>query len=50
VGFAPSAPLSIEAGDSGIAGSKLEAGTYIDDRFFVGFKARIGADPMRGEN
>ena len=42
--------LSIEAGDSGIAGSKLEAGTYIDDRFFVGFKARIGADPMRGEN
>ena len=42
--------LSIEAGDSGIAGSKLEAGTYVNDRFYVGFKGRIGADPMRGEN
>lgn len=42
--------LSIEAGDSGIAGSKLEAGTYVNDRFYVGFTGRIGADPMRGEN
>jgi translocation and assembly module TamB len=42
--------LSIEAGDSGIEGSKLEAGTYVNDRFYVGFKGRIGADPMRGEN
>lgn len=42
--------LSIEAGDSGIAGSKLEAGTYVNDRLFVGFTGRIGADPMRGEN
>src|SRR5512133_1989077 len=42
--------LSIEAGDSGIEGSKLEAGTYVNDRFYVSFKGRIGADPMRGEN
>lgn len=42
--------LSIEAGDSGIEGSKLEAGTYVNDRFYVGFTGRIGADPMRGEN
>ncbi|BDG04789.1 translocation/assembly module TamB [Anaeromyxobacter oryzae] len=42
--------LSIEAGDSGVEGSKLEAGTYVNDRFYVGFKGRIGADPMRGEN
>jgi translocation and assembly module TamB len=42
--------FSIQAGDSGIAGSKLEAGTYVNDRFYVGFTGRIGADPMRGEN
>jgi len=42
--------LSIEAGDSGITGTKLEAGTYVNDRLYVGFTARIGADPMRGEN
>lgn len=42
--------LSIEAGDSGLAGTKLEAGTYVNDRFYVGFTGRVGADPMRGEN
>ena len=42
--------LSIEAGDSGIAGTKLEAGTYVNDRFYVGFTGRIAADPARGEN
>ncbi|WP_242354246.1 translocation/assembly module TamB domain-containing protein [Anaeromyxobacter sp. SG64] len=42
--------LSIEAGDSGVAGTKLEAGTYVNDRFYVGFTGRIGADPTRGEN
>jgi len=42
--------LSIEAGDSGIEGTKLEAGTYVNDRFYVGFTGRIGADPTRGEN
>ncbi len=42
--------LSIQAGDSGIAGTKLEAGTYVNDRFYLGFTGRIGADPMRGEN
>jgi translocation and assembly module TamB len=39
--------LSIEAGDSGgLAGTKLEAGTYVNDRFYVGFTGRIGANPM----
>jgi len=42
--------LSIQAGDSGLEGSKLEAGTYVNDRFYLGFTGRIGADPMRGEN
>jgi translocation and assembly module TamB len=42
--------FSIEAGDEGIAGTKLEAGTYINDDFYVGFQGRLGADPMQGEN
>lgn len=42
--------LSIEAGDQGVEGSKLEAGTYVNDRLYIGFTGRIGADPMKGEN
>jgi translocation and assembly module TamB len=42
--------LSIEAGDNGLEGTKLEAGTYVNDRLYVGFTGRFGADPMRGEN
>ena len=42
--------LSIEAGDSGIEGTKLEAGTYVSDKLYVGFTGRVGADPMQGQN
>jgi translocation and assembly module TamB len=43
--------FSIEAGDEGgLQGTRLEAGTYINDQFYVGFQGRIGADPMKGEN
>jgi translocation and assembly module TamB len=42
--------FSIEAGDSGVAGTKLEAGTYLGDKFYVGYTGRYGADPYRGEN
>jgi translocation and assembly module TamB len=42
--------FSIEAGDNGLGGTKLEAGTYVNDRFYIGFTGRIGADPMHGEN
>jgi translocation and assembly module TamB len=42
--------LSIEAGDSGLEGTKLEAGTYVGDKLYVGFTGRVGADQMKGEN
>jgi translocation and assembly module TamB len=42
--------LSIEAGDTGLAGTKVEAGTYLGDRAYVGFSSRFGADIEDGEN
>lgn len=42
--------LSIEAGDKGLQGTKLEAGTYVGTRLYLGFTGRIGADPYRLEN
>ncbi|MFP2909664.1 translocation/assembly module TamB domain-containing protein, partial [Pyxidicoccus sp. 3LFB2] len=42
--------LSIEAGDSGISGTKLEVGTYVTDKIYVGYTGRVGANPQQGEN
>ncbi|MFL5319509.1 MAG: translocation/assembly module TamB domain-containing protein, partial [Myxococcaceae bacterium] len=42
--------LSIEAGDNGLEGSKLEAGTYVNDKLYLGFTGRVGANPLKGEN
>jgi translocation and assembly module TamB len=42
--------LSIEAGQGGLQGSKLEAGTYVTDKVYVGYTGRLGADPSKGEN
>jgi translocation and assembly module TamB len=42
--------LSIEAGDQGLAGAKLEVGTYVTDKIYVGYTGRVGADPNQGEN
>ncbi|MCY1019808.1 translocation/assembly module TamB [Pyxidicoccus sp. MSG2] len=42
--------LSIEAGDSGIAGTKLEVGTYVTDKIYVGYTGRVGANLQQGEN
>lgn len=42
--------LSIEAGDSGIEGTKVEAGTYVNDKLYIGYTGRVGANPQRGEN
>ncbi|RYZ37129.1 MAG: hypothetical protein EOO71_29180, partial [Myxococcaceae bacterium] len=42
--------LSIEAGDSGIAGTKLEVGTYVTDKIYVGYTGRVGANLQKGEN
>ena len=42
--------LSIEAGDSGISGTKLEVGTYVTDKIYVGYTGRVGANLQQGEN
>lgn len=42
--------LSIEGGDEGLTGSRLEAGTYVTDKIYVGYTGRLGANPQKGEN
>ncbi|WP_244222140.1 translocation/assembly module TamB domain-containing protein, partial [Corallococcus exercitus] len=42
--------LSIEAGEGGIAGTKLEVGTYVTDKIYVGYTGRVGANLQKGEN
>ncbi|WP_426754945.1 translocation/assembly module TamB domain-containing protein [Myxococcus sp. Y35] len=42
--------VSIEAGESGIAGTKLEVGTYVTDKIYVGYTGRVGANLQQGEN
>jgi translocation and assembly module TamB len=42
--------LSIEAGESGLAGAKLEVGTYVTDKIYVGYTGRVGANLQQGEN
>jgi len=42
--------LSIEAGGTGIAGTKLEVGTYVTDKIYVGYTGRVGANIQQGEN
>lgn len=42
--------LSIEAGEAGLSGAKVEAGTYLSKDLYVGYSGRIGADASKGEN
>jgi translocation and assembly module TamB len=42
--------LSIESGEGGLENARLEAGTYLSDRFYVGYQADLGADTSDGEN
>jgi translocation and assembly module TamB len=37
--------FSIEAGESGLAGTKLEVGKYLTDKIYVGYTGRVGTDP-----
>lgn len=41
--------LTIQAG-TGLAGSRLEAGTYIGSRLYVGYVGRVGSDPILLQN
>ena len=50
-GKVPLDVLTVEAGEEGsLSGSKLEAGTYVTDKVYVGYTGRLGANPQRGEN
>ncbi|MBM4380129.1 MAG: translocation/assembly module TamB, partial [Deltaproteobacteria bacterium] len=50
-GKVPLDVLSVEAGEEGsLSGSRLEAGTYVTDKVYVGYTGRLGANPQRGEN
>jgi translocation and assembly module TamB len=43
--------LTVEAGEEGsLSGSRLEAGTYVTDKVYVGYTGRLGANAQRGEN
>jgi translocation and assembly module TamB len=42
--------LTIDAGEQGIRGTRLEAGRYVTDKLYVGYVGRVGADPTRYQN
>lgn len=42
--------FSIEAVEGGLAGARLELGTYVTDKIYVGYTGRVGATPQKGEN
>jgi translocation and assembly module TamB len=39
--------LSIEAGDEGLSGTKVEAGTYVTDDVYVGYSGKLGPTTYR---
>ena len=39
--------LTIESGDGGVQGARLEAGTYVTDKVYVGYSGRLGANPQK---
>jgi translocation and assembly module TamB len=41
--------FSIEAGEGGLEGTKLEVGTYLTDKIYVGYTGRVGTAPS-GQN
>ncbi len=49
-GALPLDVLSIEAGDGGLEGTRLEAGTYLTERIYLGYKGEIGADMQKRKN
>ena len=41
--YLPLDVLSIEAGERGLAGTRIEAGRYLTDKLYLGYSARLGA-------
>ena len=42
--------FTIDTGGEGVRGTRLEAGRYLTDRFYVGYIGRVGSDPTRYQN
>ncbi|XXF77190.1 translocation/assembly module TamB domain-containing protein [Myxococcaceae bacterium GXIMD 01537] len=42
--------FSIEAAEGGLAGAKLEVGTYVTDQIYVGYTGRVGATTQERES
>jgi translocation and assembly module TamB len=42
--------FSIEAGESGLSGTKLEVGKYLTDKIYVGYTGRVGTGTASGQN
>lgn len=42
--------LTLEAGDAGLTGSRLEAGTYLTSELYAGYVGRVGANPALLQN
>ncbi len=42
--------LSVEQGESGVGTARVEAGTYLTDRLYLGIASEIGAELERDEN
>lgn len=42
--------LTLQAGDGGLTGSRLEAGTYLTSKLYAGYVGRVGANPALLQN
>jgi translocation and assembly module TamB len=42
--------LSIDTGEKGFSQLRVEGGTYLSDRAYLGASVQLGANPEKGEN
>lgn len=42
--------LSIDTGEEGLERAKVEAGTYLSTKLYLGYQLQLGADKTKGEN
>ncbi len=42
--------ISIEAGEEGLVGTKLDVGKYVTEDLYIGYTGKYGADPLKKEN
>lgn len=42
--------VSVQAGEEGLVGTRVEAGTYLSDQVYLGYELQLGADHQKGQN